>query len=133
MITTNNPVSIHSYIVNNGYGDGHGIKTKDNVVDESEWPDTYPSLTQALVNKAEEEYVQVVVLDPYEFFDLFTVAEQDNIMTAGDGNKRLQKWLFRLMMNRGGIDKAHPKVIEGMAALVKAGLITQKRSDEILA
>ena len=75
----------------------------------------------------------VVVLDPDEFFDLFTVAEQDSIMSAMDASKPLQKWMFRLMMNRKGIDKAHPKVIAGMAALVKAGLITQKRSDEILA
>ena len=74
-----------------------------------------------------------VVLAPDEFFDLFTVAEQNSIMTAMDASKPLQKWMFRLMMNRTGIIKTHAKVISGMSALVAAGLITQQRSDEILA
>jgi len=57
MIKTNNPEAIHAYIVNNSLGDGQHISTKEGVINEEEWPDSYPALTQPLVDQAEAEYV----------------------------------------------------------------------------
>jgi len=56
MITTNNPEALRTYIVKNGHGDGGHIKTRDGVIDENEWPDTYPALTKVLIDQAESEY-----------------------------------------------------------------------------
>lgn len=57
MITTDNPNALQAHIINNGHGDGQHISTKEGIVDEDIWPDSYPALTQDLVDQAEAEYV----------------------------------------------------------------------------
>mgnify|MGYP001799506918 CR=1 FL=1 len=72
-----------------------------------------------------------------EFMALFTEAEQDAIYTAeaataAAGDFTLKKWMDRA---KGGATMRlqHSDTIAGVGMLVAAGLLTQKRADEILA
>jgi len=52
-VTTNNPEALRNYIINNSLGDGQGIITNNGIIDETVWPVSYPTLTQAWVDNAE--------------------------------------------------------------------------------
>ena len=73
-----------------------------------------------------------IIYSPSEFFDRFVQAERKAIRQAAKANDDLDEWMQRLMMAHEGVNTSSQAVIDGMAALVVAGLITQERSDEIL-
>ena len=68
---------------------------------------------------------------PIDFFERFTKAERKAIRTAAKSNDDLEDWLDMLKV-AGSVDASSQRTIDGMAALVAGGLLTQQRSDEIL-
>lgn len=70
--------------------------------------------------------------EPWQFIDLFTDAEYADLATKRASNPALDKWLT-LALAASAIDLDSPRVVGGMAVLVAEGVITQARSDEILA
>lgn len=68
---------------------------------------------------------------PIDFFERFTKDERKAIRTAAKSNDDLEDWLDMLKVT-GQVDTSSQRTIDGMAALVAGGLLSQQRSDEIL-
>lgn len=72
------------------------------------------------------------VCEPWQFIDLFTDAEYAILAEKRKTNLALDKWLT-LALAASSIDLDSPRVVGGMVFLVSEDVITQARSDEILA
>lgn len=72
------------------------------------------------------------IMTPLQFFDLFTVAEQKAIAAGAQSNVDLFLW-FQKASAAQEINLDDARLADGIAALVSAGLLTQERSEEILA
>lgn len=68
---------------------------------------------------------------PREFLDLFSEAEQAAFFMAESANVELKIWWAKASTGNFSLD--HPSVAVGLAGLVAAGILSQERSNEILA
>lgn len=77
------------------------------------------------------ELPPVRILTPLEFMNRFTYDEELAIETAAETSPQLRVWLRRSSA-ANEIDLDHHLTINGLSALVSAGLITEQRKAEIL-
>lgn len=68
---------------------------------------------------------------PREFLHLFTDTEKAAFFTAKQSNVQLELWWAEASTGDFSLD--HPTVSAGLSGLVAAGILTQARSEEILA
>lgn len=71
------------------------------------------------------------VMTSLAFIELFTPEEQLAVVTAAMQSPDLRLWYDKLMA-ADQVVFDDPRLLEGMGAMVSAGLITQARHDEIL-
>lgn len=72
-----------------------------------------------------------VVWSALEFMERFTKQERNNIRAAAKQNADLEDWLD-LLRAAGEVNPEDQRTIDGLAALVAAGLLTQQRADAIV-
>lgn len=75
--------------------------------------------------------VRVTSIEPEEFFDRFTEAEQDAVIAESFNDVQTKKFYDRMVMQKT-VELESQKLINGMDYLVSKGLITPARKDEIL-
>lgn len=68
---------------------------------------------------------------PLDFIERFTDEEQLAVVTAAMQFPALRLWYDKLMAAQQVVEGA-PRLVDGMQALVAAGLLTQQRCDEVL-
>lgn len=75
--------------------------------------------------------VRVTSIEPEEFFDRFTEAEQDAIIAESYNDVKTKKFYDRMMMQKS-VELESQKLLNGMDYLVSKNLITEARKTEIL-
>tara|TARA_R110000868_G_scaffold171458_1_gene407164 strand:- start:1228 stop:1608 length:381 start_codon:yes stop_codon:yes gene_type:complete len=110
--TDNHPDAVR-YVINGLYVDAIGEPTAADV--------------SALLASA----IPPVVWTPLEFLERFTKDERITIRTAASQSADLADWLD-LLRTSSQVLPTDPRTVDGMAALVTAGLITEARKVEIL-
>jgi hypothetical protein len=72
----------------------------------------------------------MAVMSPLDFMALFTEIEQATITGAALQSPLLLLWLLKLSA-ANPVDTTTPDVVNGLAAMVQAGVLTQERVDKV--
>ena len=95
---------------------------------------TPPPGTQAVPYTGQVAYSPVVVpttIDPEDFLNRFTSAEQQAVSTAAITTWQVQLWMTQLAA-ASTIDVTNAKIVAGVATLVRLNLLTSARAAQVL-